>query len=204
MNYLAHLYLAEDTDESRLGNLLGDFVKGRIGNTYSPGIQRGIKTHRKVDVFTDSHQKFLESKKLISPERRRFAGVIIDLSFDHFLAKNWAAYSDRELDSFNRSVYEMLKRNIGILPEKLALFLPRMINEDWLGSYKNLEGISLVIDRLSNRLERRFKRQNTLKGAAREIESNYRELDRNFKDFFPELIGYVEGLRLTTLEQRLS
>ena len=204
MNYLAHLYLAEDTDESRLGNLLGDFVKGRIGNTYSPGIQRGIKTHRKVDVFTDSHQKFLESKELISPERRRFAGVIIDLSFDHFLAKNWAAYSDRELDSFNRSVYEMLKRNIGILPEKLALFLPRMINEDWLGSYKNLEGISLVIDRLSNRLERRFKRQNTLKGAAREIESNYRELDRNFKDFFPELVGYVEGLRLTTLEQRLS
>lgn len=201
MNYLAHLYLAEDTDESRLGNLLGDFVKGPIDNTYSPGITKGIRTHRKVDVFTDSHRKFLDSKKLISPRRRRFAGVIIDLSFDHFLAKNWAAYSDSELNSFTRSIYEMLGRNSHLLPERLALFLPRMIDEDWLGSYEKLESIAWIIDRISKRLERRFKRQNTLSGAVEEIESNYRELDRNFKDFFPELIGFVENYRNGTLEQ---
>ena len=202
MNYLAHLYLAEDTDESRLGNLLGDFVKGPIDNRYSPGITKGIRTHRKVDVFTDSHRKFIDSKKLISLERRRFAGVIIDLSFDHFLAKNWAAYSDAELNSFTRSIYEMLRRNSHLLPERLALFLPRMIDEDWLGSYVKLESIAWVIDRISKRLERRFKRQNTLSGAVEEIESNYRELDRNFKDFFPELIGFVENYRNGATEQR--
>ncbi len=196
MNYLAHLYLAEDTEESRLGNLLGDFVKGHVADSpYSPGIRKGIKTHRKVDVFTDSHKKFLESKKLISPERRRFAGVIIDLTFDHFLAKNWGIYSDRELGSFTQGVYDMLMKNSSILPLKLVTFLPRMIQEDWLGSYEKLEGVSVVIERISRRLERKFKKQNTLQGASREIEANYRELERNFEDFFPELITFVESYR---------
>jgi acyl carrier protein phosphodiesterase len=202
MNYLAHLYLAEDTEESRLGNLLGDFVKGHVADSpYSPGIRKGIKTHRKVDVFTDSHRKFLESKKLISPERRRFAGVIIDLTFDHFLAKNWKSYSNRELGSFTQGVYGMLMKNRSILPLKLVTFLPRMIQEDWLGSYEKLGGVSVVIERISRRLERKFKRQNTLQGASREIEANYRELERNFEDFFPELITFVENYRNTALNQ---
>ncbi len=198
MNYLAHLYLAEDSDESRLGNLLGDFVKGPVAaSPYSQGIREGIRTHRLVDRFTDSHQKFLESKKLISPDRRRFAGVILDLSFDHFLAKNWESYSDSELSSFTQGVYEMLRDNRSILPVKLASFLPRMIHEDWLGSYEKLEGISLVIERISNRLERKFGRKNTLHGAAREIEKNYQELERNFEEFFPDVIEFVDNYRDT-------
>lgn len=200
MNYLAHLYLADDTDESRLGNLLGDFVKGPVSESpYSPAIKKGIVTHRKVDVFTDSHRKFLESKELISPERRRFAGVILDLAFDHFLAKNWRAYSDLELDSFTQCVYKMLSENSPILPVKLSSFLPRMIHEDWLGSYKKLQGVSLVIDRISNRLERKFKRQNTLRGASSEIESNYEKLESNFIEFFPDVIDYVDSFREKTV-----
>jgi len=202
MNYLAHLFLAEDTEESRLGNLLGDFVKGPVVNSpYSPGIKEGIETHRKIDIYTDSHRKFLESKKLISPERRRFAGIILDLTFDHFLAKNWRAYSDSELGPFTQGVYEMLRNNTPILPIKLVSFLPRMIQEDWLGSYRKLEGVSLVIERLAKRLERKFKRKNTLQGASREIEENYRELERNFEEFFPELIGFVENYRSSSLSQ---
>lgn len=196
MNYLAHLYLAEDTEESRLGNLLGDFVKGPVNDSpYSQGIREGIKTHRLVDRFTDSHRKFLESKKLISPERRRFAGVILDLTFDHFLAKNWRAYSESELGSFTQGVYEMLSNNSSILPVKLASFLPRMIHEDWLGSYEKLDGVSLVIERISNRLERKFMRKNTLHGAIREVEANYLELERNFEEFFPDVIEYVDNYR---------
>ena len=202
MNYLAHLYLAEDTDESRLGNLLGDFVKGPVADSpYSPGIKEGIKTHRKVDIYTDSHRKFLESKKLISSERRRFAGIILDLTFDHFLAKNWKAYSDSELGSFTQDVYEMLRNNTALLPAKLVSFLPRMIQEDWLGSYEKLERVSIVIERISWRLERKFKRKNTLRGASGEIEANYGELERNFKEFFPDLIGFVENYRSTTSDQ---
>jgi len=201
MNYLAHIYLAEDSDESVIGNLLGDFVKGPVGNEFTPGIAKGIITHRKVDVFTDSHEKFLASKKLISPERRRFAGIIIDLTFDHFLAKNWSEYSSSELPLFIKETYELLARNRSILPEKLQGFLPRMIDEDWLGSYRELEGIGETMDRISRRLNRRFQRENTLAGAVEEVESNYPELERNFSSFFPEVISFVENLRRTGFGQ---
>ena len=202
MNYLAHLYLAEDSEESRLGNLLGDFVKGPVADSpYSPGIKKGIETHRKVDIFTDSHRKFQESKKLLSPERRRFAGIILDLAFDHFLAKNWSVYSDSELDSFTRDVYEMLSKNSSILPVKLASFLPRMIHEDWLGSYEKLEGVSLVIERIAKRLERKFGRQNSLSGASEDIVANYSELEHNFEEFFPELITFVDNYRNSAPER---
>ncbi|MFI5322278.1 MAG: ACP phosphodiesterase [Thermodesulfobacteriota bacterium] len=195
MNYLAHIYLAEGSEESVLGNLMGDFVKGAIGNNYEPEIEKGIWTHRKIDVFTDSHEKFKASKKLMSPERRRFAGIIIDLAFDHFLAKNWLYYSDTELDRFIQKKYELLSKHKPMLPEQMRHFLPRMIEEDWLGSYCTLEGTGVAIDRTSRRLKRRFNRENTLTGAIEEVETNYMELESNFKAFFPQLISYVEDLR---------
>lgn len=195
MNYLAHLYLAEDSDESILGNLLGDFVKGPLRDEYDPEIIKGIKTHRKVDLFTDSHENFLASKRMISAERRRFAGIIIDLTFDHFLAKNWSDYSGQELSGFIGNTYELLMRNRGILPEKLQYFLPRMIEEDWLGSYGKLEGIGRTLDRISGRLTRRFARENSLTGAVEEIESNYERLENNFYEFFPQVIAFVENYR---------
>lgn len=195
MNYLAHLYLAEDSDESILGNLLGDFVKGPLSNEYDPEIIKGIKTHRKVDLFTDSHKNFLACKRMISAKRRRFAGIIIDLTFDHFLAKNWSDYSTLELNGFIGNTYELLMRHRGILPEKLQSFLPRMIDEDWLGSYSELEGIGRTLDRISGRLKRRFDRENTLAGAVEEIVSNYERLENNFYEFFPQVIAFVENYR---------
>ena len=92
MNYLSHLFLAEDTEESRIGNLLGDFVKGRLDDSFSPEIIKGIKTHRKVDSFTDSHYIIKQTKKLISPGRRKYSGVLVDIFFDHFLTNQWGKY----------------------------------------------------------------------------------------------------------------
>jgi len=195
MNYLAHLYLAEDTEESLLGNIMGDFVKGPISGGFHPEIEKGIRTHRKVDVFTDSHEIFRASRRLISPERRRFSGIIMDIAFDHLLARNWASYSDEELGAFIRRAYDVLARRNDVLPEKLRTALPRMIEEDWLGSYRTMEGAGTAIDRISGRLRRRFGRENTLKGAIEEVERSYEELDRNFNAFFPELIAFVESLR---------
>ncbi len=196
MNYLAHIFLAGDSEESVLGNLMGDFVKGPIGNGFHPEIEKGLRTHRKVDVFTDSHEIFRASKKLMSPERRRFAGVIIDLAFDHLLSKNWASYSDFDLGSFIQETYVLLDRRKTILPERFRLFLPRMIEEDWLGSYRTLEGTGIALDRISERLRRRFHRENKLRGAIEEVETNYKELDNNFNMFFPELISFVEDLKI--------
>ena len=205
MNYLAHIYLAGDSEESVLGNIMGDFVKGDIGDGFHPEIEKGIRTHRKVDVFTDSHEIFRASKRLMSPERRRFSGVVIDLAFDHLLSKNWASYSDMGLEGFIRKTYTLLDRRKAALPERFRLFLPRMIIEDWLGSYRTLEGTGIALDRISERLRRRFLRENKLRGAIEEVESNYRELENNFNAFFPELISFVEDLRIAEQsEPRLS
>ncbi len=195
MNYLAHLYLSEDSDDSILGSIIADFVKGPLVDQYSPAILEAISTHRKVDVFTDTHEVVLKAKKLFSSERRRFAGIIIDVVFDHFLAKNWLSYSELELDAFISKSYSILKRYRKLLPGDLKFAIPRMIEEDWLGSYRHLDAIGLTLDRISKRLERRLNRPNSMHGAIEEVKSKYGDLEANFESFFPELISYVESLR---------
>ena len=194
MNYLAHLYLAEDSDESLLGNLLGDFVKGRLEDQYSPEIIKGIKTHRKVDAYTDSNQNFLACKKLLRPDRRRFAGIIIDMSFDHFLAKNWADYSDIQLTEFTDKVYGLLLNREPTLPKKLRQRLPYMVEDDWLGSYKNVDTIGLALNAISKRLSR-FEKARPIKDGLDDIKANYNEFEENFREFFPNLITYVDYYR---------
>ncbi len=191
MNYLAHLFLAEDSADSIVGNFLGDFVKGPLDHGYSSEIIKGIITHRKVDSFTDSHERVLSSKKLITQSRRRFAGIIVDVSFDHFLAKNWSDYSNLELNVFIRRVYDLLEQYKDILPEKLQSVIPKIIGEDWLGSYRNIDAVGIAL----NKISRRLKRDNSLAGAVEELISNYKVLEENFRVFFPDLIAFVEGYR---------
>ncbi len=195
MNYLAHLYLSEDSEESIIGSVIADFVKGLLVDQYNPTILKAIEIHRKVDAFTDTHEIVLESRKLFTSKRRRFAGIIIDLSFDHFLVKNWSLYSNRELSEFINKSYAILKRYRKLLPGDLKFAVPKMIEEDWLGSYKNLEAIRITLDKISKRTEKKFGRENNLSGAIEEVKSNYNELEGNFKVFFPELTSYVESLR---------
>jgi acyl carrier protein phosphodiesterase len=195
MNYLAHLYLSEDSEESILGSIIADFVKGPLVDQYPPAILNAINTHRKVDHFTDTHEIVLKCRKLFSPARRRFAGIIIDVVFDHFLAKNWSSYSRLELDTFIKKSYSILKRYRRLLPGDLKFAVPRMIEEDWLGSYRYLDTIGITLDRISKRIERRFIRRNNLRGAIEEVKVNYDVLRGNFESFFPELVSYVVSLR---------
>ena len=108
MNYLSHLFLAGDNEESKIGNLLGDFVKGKLTDEYSPEIIKGIKAHRKIDKFTDSHDIVRQTRKLISNKRSRYSGVLIDIFFDHFLTVKWDLYSDSEFDNFIDNSYKIL------------------------------------------------------------------------------------------------
>ena len=186
MNYLAHLFLSDGTPESLIGNLLGDFVKGSIENIYSLRIIEGIYLHRKIDSFTDSHPIFRASKRLISVDRRRFSGIMIDVFYDHFLAKNWSNYSSIPLIDFTNHVYQVLQDNKKILPDRLKNILPDMIAYDWLASYRE----TAAINRAINGLSRRIKRQNNLFGGVEELFLNYQQLQADFSMFFPELIDY--------------
>ncbi len=188
MNYLAHLYLAEDSPESLIGNLLGDFVKGRSIDAYCNEIKKGIQLHQRVDIYTDSHPVFRESKRLISPVNRRYAGILIDVFYDHFLAKNWLDYSSVSLKDFSSKVYEILKSNEAILPESLKRVLPNIIAKDLLMSYAEIQGIEAALQRLTLRL----KRTNNLGSAWEELLTNYERFELDFYRFFPELVNYVK------------
>lgn len=195
MNYLAHLYLSGDSEAAVLGSIMADFVKGPLVDQYPAEILAAIETHRKVDAFTDAHKIVMRSRKLFSSKRRRFAGIIIDVVYDHFLAKNWVLYSDIDLNEFIAKSYSILKRYTNLLPGDLKFAAPKMIEQDWLGSYKNLEAIGVTLNRISKRIERRFNRENGLRSSIEEVNSNYSQLEDSFKVFFPELISYVENLK---------
>ncbi|MDJ0599631.1 MAG: acyl carrier protein phosphodiesterase [Crocosphaera sp.] len=204
MNYLAHLLLAENTPDSRIGNLLGDFMKGRIdqeNSPYSSGIIKGIKTHFKVDEFTDKHEIFKQSKKRIYQSQGRFSGVLIDIFYDHFLAKNWHLFSSEKLETFADNIYIILQKNHNILPERLQLILPRIILENWLVSYGKIEGITRTCQRLSKRIKRpnncAHRGADLFEIAHHDLQQNYQELEKDFLSFFPELVKYVNTNRHT-------
>lgn len=192
MNYLAHLYLADNSPESILGNLLGDFVKGQAAfNIYPMTIKKGIQLHRQVDAYTDSHAVVRESKKLISNINKRYAGIIIDVFYDHFLAKNWSSYSAIPLNEFASNVYTILQDNQQLLPASLIEILPRIIGNNVLMSYADIQGIGNALKRISVRL----KRENSLADATEDLRANYDRLEADFSMFFSDLTEYVYTVR---------
>ena len=135
MNFLAHLHLGGERPGQLLGSLYGDFVKGPLQDRWPTDIEAGIRLHRQIDVFTDSHPVVLQAKQRFPRERRRYAGILVDLFFDHCLAAHWHDYASEPLHDFTARVYQVLREEAE-LPAKLALIAPRMAAQDWLGSYR--------------------------------------------------------------------
>lgn len=189
MNYLAHVFLADNTPESFVGAMLGDFVKGAAKNNYPPVIQRNIELHRSIDSFTDAHPIVRASKAEFTAERRRFAGVLLDIFFDHYLAKHWASFSPIDLPSFTTNVYAALQAHHEILPERLQRMLPFMRAEDWLGSYARIEWIDVTLQRMARRLSR----GEMVASGGGELRRNYEKFEADFRLFFPDLIAFARG-----------
>jgi acyl carrier protein phosphodiesterase len=198
MNYLAHLLLAGEDPEEKLGALMGDFTRGRLENLarhYPPGIMQGIATHRRIDHFTDRHHRFMQSKARFSKPRRRYAGIIVDVLYDHFLSHHWDRFSVIDRRAFISDVYDLLERNHHRLPERLQRASTLMITQDWLGSYHHIDQIGEVYDRMS----RRLRRPNTLRGSLEEVRENYPDLERDFADFFPALVDHTQSVAVTSV-----
>ena len=186
VNYLAHLLLAEQTAESLIGNLAGDFVKGRISDDVPPEIAEGIRHHRHVDAYTDSHPSVAAFRRVLIPEHGHYARVIADVFFDHFLAIDFTHYSSEPLDDFLLRVYAMIDPHAGELPGRLRIVYPRMRDEGWLQSYRTIEGIRLALSGISHRLSRRPQ----LAPAVRFLsDAGTRvELERLFHAFFRDVM----------------
>lgn len=152
LNYLAHLFLAEDHAASRIGNLLGDFVPGRPEEIeLPPDVVAGIIRHRVIDRFTDDHPAVIEGRKLFTGERRRFSNAILDICFDHFLARSWHQLHPLPLRRFLDQCYAELTTQREWLPDELGQNLEARIADDWLGHYATEDGLQEVFDRVAER-----------------------------------------------------
>ena len=192
MNYLAHAYLAESSDEFLIGSIMGDFVKGPVDDLFTPQIASGVVFHRRVDTFADNHEISRASRNLFSPRCRRYAGVILDICNDHFLSRNWSVYTNSDLSEFITRVYETLQRYHDILPARLQLVLPRMVRQNWLSCYRTLGGVDITLGRIAQRIHR----ENALDDSIGEIRKNYGQLEHNFHVFFPDLVDFANSFRV--------
>ncbi len=188
MNHLAHFLLADPTPASLVGNFLGDFVKGSDLTGFDEEIRAGILRHRKIDAFTDAHAVVRDAKRRFSPDRRRFAGIILDVAYDHFLAKNWDRYGPLSLETFTRQIYTALTQHRHLLPHSVRAALPAMIERDWLAAYRDLAATGHALDRIAGRL----RRPNRFAGAGAEVLARYADLEAGFHTFFPELTAYAQ------------
>ncbi|MBV1909077.1 MAG: DUF479 domain-containing protein [Kangiellaceae bacterium] len=195
MNYLAHVYLADITQTSRVGNFVGDFVKGDISKLELTVEQKfGVYLHRKIDSFTDSHSIVKQSRQRISNERRRYAGIIVDIAYDHYLAHQWGKYNSATLSQFVTSFYSELNQSKPELPAACQNTIPHLVKGNWLENYTNLKGVEFALNGISQRMKNRFRRENPLHNSVEEIITNYSYLESDFKRFFPELVEYVRSL----------
>ena len=195
MNYLAHLHLGGDAPAELLGSLYGDFVKGPLAGQWPAAIEAGIALHRRIDAFTDNHPLQARARARFPVERRRVAGIFLDLFFDHCLARDWQRYSDQPLQHFTDRVYRVLAAETQ-LPGSLQRIAPRMAAQDWLGSYQEFEVLGQVIAGMSRRLSR----PGLLDGGLDELRRLYEPLSEDFSAFYPELMAFAREQReaLTT------
>ena len=184
MNFLAHIYLSGDNDLIKIGNFMADGIRGKQYENYPLEIQKGIILHRAIDTFTDAHPIFRQSTKRLHNNYHHYAGVIVDILYDHFLAKNWNKYSDEKLEDFVEQFYKSLHDNNNVLSERAIRIMPILIEENWLVSYKTIEGIKHIL----TQMDRRTKNQSKMQFATQELLEFYTEFEDEFTQFFNELI----------------
>jgi len=187
MNYLAHLYLSGNNHEIMIGNFIADHVKGKQIELYDEEVVKGIRLHRLIDEFTDSHEIVSLSKNRIREEFKKYTPVIIDVFYDHFLAINWHKYHHENLDVFANRFYELMNKNGHRLPERTNQMLQYMIPQNWLMNYKTIEGINKTLTGMS----RRTKFESRMEFAAAHLDLHYAAFKKEFEAYFEELRSYV-------------
>ena len=184
MNYLAHIYLSGTNDLLKIGNFMADSIKGHDYEKFDSEIKKGILLHRHIDSFTDMHPIYRQSKHRLHEKYGHYSGVIMDILYDHFLAKNWSKYSDEKLEDYANDFYQLLQDNYDILTERIKGMMPYMIARNWFVSYASIAGLEMILFQMDYKTKHRANMQE----AIVELQDFYTEFESEFFLFFEELI----------------
>jgi acyl carrier protein phosphodiesterase len=186
MNYLGHLYLSGEDEEIITGNFIADHVKGRAISQFNEGIRSGILLHREIDTYTDSHPAFIQSKGRLAVNFRKYAGVITDMFYDHFLSKFWKDYSNENIDDFTSKMYAIVLKRFEIIPGRAKRLLTYMARDNWLKGYGKIEGLSIALNGMASRT--RF--DSGMEKAVDDLQENYMQYYNDFSLFLPDITSH--------------
>jgi acyl carrier protein phosphodiesterase len=188
VNFLAHTYLSGCNEEIIVGNFMGDYVKGRNYMHFPEQVKKGILIHRDIDTFTDMHMITRRSKLMVAPKYSKYAGIIIDIFYDHFLASLWDDYSTLPLSEYVNRTYDLLKRNYQVLPDAIKNWFPTFLENNWMMAYTTVDGIELVLERMSANTSL----PNHAAYAVEVLSDQYAVFRNDFLEFFPQIIEFLE------------
>ena len=187
MNFLAHIHLSGENDDIKIGNFIADSVRTKDLPRFTEDIQLGIKLHWAIDNFTDHHDVVKESKALLYDEHHKYGAVLVDIFYDHYLARDWQKHSSEKLDLFVEYFYQLLRDRKEELPERINQMLPYMVRYNWLYNYQFLDGIERVLGGMS----RRASFENKMNLGTRALKEHYKTFENHFNAFYPELETFV-------------
>ena len=195
MNYLAHLALAYPNDGLVVGNFIGDHVRNKDLPALSATVQAGVAMHRNIDIFTDKHAVTIALRKLLFSKHRHLARVLMDVFYDHFLAKHFDAYHDMPLSAFIANVQPILQKHESVLPHTAQRYLAGMITQGWLAKYQTQEGIAHILQKMAHR-----SRLIELVDGAKSLAIHYDTLQDGFSRFYPDLQQHCDAFKESDLK----
>lgn len=193
MNWLAHIFLSELNIDFQLGNYLADPLKGKSWEGISKDLENGMKTHRIIDTFTDSHTSFLKSKSRIR-ESGLLRPIVIDITYDYFLTKNWDKYSHIPFEEFTQMFYTKAKTKVQTLPLHAKEPVEKILKFQILNKYKSVDDLERAFNRFDKRLSPRLLLRDSASSYHKELVKNIDYLEEDFHDFFPQLSNEVKNL----------
>ncbi|MBK6509475.1 MAG: DUF479 domain-containing protein [Haliea sp.] len=186
MNFLAHFHLAWPDEGLIAGGLEGDYYKGVLRGQLPPHVERGVKLHRAIDAYTDGHPLILQLRRELPPGLRRYAGILIDLCFDHYLSLHWTRFSSVSLPDFSRAVYRILDAQESALSDGARRMTARLVEYDVLNLYQEWGTVTATAARIGER----FRRDNPFLDLERVLSPSKDTLERTFLDFYPQLEAF--------------
>ena len=196
MNHLAHLFLSQRNTDLMVGNFIADHIKSIKLSAFSEGVQQGTLMHRAIDHFTDTHELVRRSKERLFPKYSHYAAVLVDMFYDHILAKNWERYSPLPLETFAQSAYTILKGKTSEMPSRSVMILDYMIRQDWLTSYGSIKGMKKALEGMA----RRAKFDSKMEEAAVDLERDFKLYEAEFTPFFRELFEFSANWKPSSID----